>query len=141
MNSVARGFIVTELDTGMKRTKVEDLFDYLPKSKIKAGDGLEKGKYPFYTSSEKQTKYLNNFQHAPGCLVFGTGGKASIHLTTVNFSTSTDCITIKPKELQRIDPGYILHYFKGNIQVLENGFKGAGLKHISKAYLSSSASS
>ncbi len=120
----------------MKQAKLEDLFDYLPKSKIKAGDGLEKGKYPFYTSSENQSKYLNDFQHGPGCLVFGTGGKASVHLMTSNFATSTDCITIKPKPTVGIDAGYVFQYFKGNMQVLENGFKGAGLKHISKAYLS-----
>jgi type I restriction enzyme S subunit len=101
-----------------------------------AGDGLEEGKYPFYTSSENQSKYLNDFQHGPGCLVFGTGGKASVHLTTSYFATSTDCITIKPKPEVEIDAGYVFQYFKGNMQVLENGFKGAGLKHISKAYLS-----
>jgi len=120
----------------MKQTKLKDLFDYLPKSKVQAGDGLEEGMYPFYTSSENQTKYLNEYQHAPGCLVFGTGGKASVHLSTNHFSTSTDCITIKPKPEVEIDAGFVFQYFKGNMQVLENGFKGAGLKHISKAYLS-----
>lgn len=120
----------------MKQEKLENLFDYLPKSKIKAGEGLEEGAYPFYTSSETQSKYLNDFQHAPGCLVFGTGGKANVHLTTNCFSTSTDCITIKPKSTAAIDASYVFQYFKGNMQILENGFKGAGLKHISKAYLS-----
>jgi type I restriction enzyme S subunit len=120
----------------MKRGKLEDLFDYLPKSKIKAGEGLEKGLYPFYTSSDIQSKYLNDFQHESGCLVFGTGGKASVHLTTSRFATSTDCITIKPKALTEIDAAYVFQYFKSNMQVLEKGFKGAGLKHISKAYLS-----
>jgi type I restriction enzyme S subunit len=120
----------------MKLAKLEDLFDYLPKSKSKAGDGLKEGKYPFYTSSENQSKYLNDFQHGPGCLVFGTGGKASVHLTTGYFSTSADCITIKPKQNTGIDAGYVFQYLKGNMQVLENGFKGAGLKHISKGYLS-----
>lgn len=120
----------------MKQAKLKDLFDYLPKSKVQAGDGLEEGMYPFYTSSENQTKYLNKYQHGPGCLVFGTGGKASVHFTTSHFSTSTDCITIKPKSEVEIDAGYVFQYFKGNMQVLENGFKGAGLKHISKAYLS-----
>ena len=120
----------------MKQDRLKTLFDFLPKSKIKAGDGEEEGKYPFYTSSENQTKYLNEFQNEPGCLVFGTGGKASVHLTTNRFSTSTDCITIRPKERTKIDSGYVFQYFKGNMQVLESGFKGAGLKHISKAYLS-----
>lgn len=120
----------------MKQAKLKDLFDYLPKSKVQAGDGLEEGIYPFYTSSENQTKYLNEYQQGPGCLVFGTGGKASVHLTTRYFSTSTDCITIKPKPEVAIDAGYVFQYFKANMKVLESGFKGAGLKHISKAYLS-----
>jgi type I restriction enzyme S subunit len=120
----------------MKQDKFANLFEFLPKSKVKAGDGLVEGKYPFFTSSENQSKYLDEFQHEPGCLVFGTGGKASVHFTTSRFSTSTDCITIRPKPKARIDAGYVFHFFKGNMQVLESGFKGAGLKHISKAYLS-----
>lgn len=120
----------------MKQDKLINLFDFLPKSKVKAGDGLEGGQYPFYTSSENQSKYLDEFQHEPGCLVFGTGGKASVHFTTSRFATSTDCITIRPKPKARIDAGYVFQFFKGNMQVLESGFKGAGLKHISKAYLS-----
>lgn len=120
----------------MKQAKLKDLFDYLPKSKIKAGDGLESGKYPFYTSSENLSRYLNDFQYEPGCLIFGTGGKANVHLAKSRFSTSTDCITIKPKPTAQIDAQYTFQYFRGNMQVLENGFKGAGLKHISKAYLS-----
>lgn len=120
----------------MKQSKLKDLFDYLTKSKIKAGEGLTEGKYPFYTSSENQSKFLNYFQHGPGCLIFGTGGKASVHFSTNNFSVSTDCITIKPKPIAEIDAEYVFHYFKGNMRILEKGFKGAGLKHISKAYLS-----
>jgi len=120
----------------MKQDNLRNLFDFLPKSKVKAGDGLDEGRYPFYTSSENQSKYLDEFQHELGCLVFGTGGKASVHFTTSRFATSTDCITIRPKPKARIDAGYVFQFFKGNMQVLESGFKGAGLKHISKAYLS-----
>jgi type I restriction enzyme S subunit len=68
--------------------------------------------------------------------VFGTGGKANVHFATTRFATSTDCIIIRPKLNANIDAGYVFQYFKGNMQVLEKGFKGAGLKHISKAYLS-----
>ncbi|EKI0253107.1 restriction endonuclease subunit S [Enterobacter asburiae] len=120
----------------MKKSKLGDLFDYLPKSKIKAGEGLDNGPYPFYTSSGNQTKYLDDYQHEAGCLIFGTGGKASVHFATKRFATSTDCITIRPKHNAHIDASYAYQYFKSNMQVLENGFKGAGLKHISKGYLS-----
>lgn len=120
----------------MKQSKLKDLFDYLPKSKIKAGDGLDNGLYPFYTSSGNLTKYLDDYQHEAGCLIFGTGGKASVHFATKRFATSTDCIAIRPKHNAHIDASYAYQYFKSNMQVLENGFKGAGLKHISKGYLS-----
>ena len=120
----------------MKYNTINNLFDFLPKSKIKAGDGLKEGEFNFYTSSESQSKYLDEYLYEPGCLVFGTGGKASVHFSTSRFATSTDCITITPKPKVQIDPGYVFQYFKGNIQILERGFKGAGLKHISKAYLS-----
>lgn len=120
----------------MRKDKLSELFYFLPKSKFKAGDGLQKGKYPFYTSSEIQSKYLDKFQHESECLVFGTGGKANVHFTTSRFATSADCITISPKPKANIDARYVFQFFKGNMQVLENGFKGAGLKHISKAYLS-----
>lgn len=120
----------------MKQNKLSNLFDFLPKSKIKAGNGLEEGKYPFYTSSENQAKYLDEFQHEPGCLVFGTGGKASVHFTTSRFATSADCITIRPKPKAKIGANYVFQFFKGNMQVLESGFKGAGLRHISKKYIS-----
>ena len=120
----------------MKQVKVSELFDFLSKSKIKAGDGHESGEYPMYTSSENQTKYLDKYLYEPMCLVFGTGGKASVHLAISRFATSTDCITIRPKQGIEIDANYVFQYFKANMQVLENGFRGAGLKHISKKYLS-----
>ena len=120
----------------MKYHPLNNLFDFLPKSKIKAGDGLKEGEFNFYTSSESQSKYLDEYLYEPGCLVFGTGGKASVHFSESRFSTSTDCITITPKPKVQIDSGYVYQYFKGNMRVLEKGFKGAGLKHISKAYLS-----
>lgn len=120
----------------MRKEAIQDLFDFLPKSKIKAGEGLEFGFYPFYTSSEIQSKYLNDYQNGPGCLVFGTGGKASVHFTKTKFATSTDCISIKPKNSQELYGEYVFQYLKGNMEILEAGFKGAGLKHISKKYLS-----
>lgn len=58
------------------------LKDYVivqPKSKIKAGDGLSEGEYKFFTSSNTQTKWLNQFQYDRPALIFGTGGMASVH--------------------------------------------------------------
>ena len=63
-----------------------------PKSKIKAGEGKNKGKYKFFNSSNVQTKFYDEYQYDKPALIFGTGGNASIHYCDEPFSTSTDCI-------------------------------------------------
>ena len=48
-----------------------------PKSKIKAGEGLKEGKYKFFTSSNIQDKFYNDYQYDKPALIFGTGGNAT----------------------------------------------------------------
>ena len=115
--------------------KFGDLFDYENKSKIKAGEGMKIGKYPFYTSSVELTKFLNEFQFEKNSLIFGTGGNASIHYCDLPFSASTDCLVAFSKDDQKVDAKYVYYFLFGNINILEEGFKGAGLKHISKGYI------
>lgn len=112
------------------------LRDYLqpqPKSKVKAGQGLEFGTYKFFTSSAVQSKYLNEYSYDEPALIFGTGGSASVHYCNEPFSTSTDCIVMYAKE--SADLKLLYYYLNGNIVLLQNGFKGAGLQHISKQYI------
>ncbi len=118
-----------------KFVRFGDLFDYENKSKIKAGDGLQKGKYPFYTSSNELSKYLDEYSFDKTSLIFGTGGNASIHYSDVPFSVSTDCVVAIPIDESIINPKFVFYYLSGNINLLEEGFKGAGLKHISKAFI------
>jgi type I restriction enzyme S subunit len=74
--------------------KFDDLFNFAKKSKIKAGDGLKEGIYPFYTSSATLSKRIDVFQEDRISLIFGTGGQASVHYVDEQFSTSTDCILL-----------------------------------------------
>jgi type I restriction enzyme S subunit len=115
--------------------KFGDLFNYENKSKIKAGDGLIEGTYPFYTSSVELTKYVNESQFGNISLVFGTGGNASIHYVDTPFSVSTDCLVAFAKDPSKVYSKFAYYYLSGNINLLEEGFKGAGLKHISKGYI------
>ena len=115
--------------------KFGDCFDYEVKSKIKAGDGLQTGKYPFYTSSSELSKYLDEYQYDKVSLVFGTGGNASVHYTDIPFSASTDCLVAIAKDESEIFTKFIFYYLSGNINLLKDGFKGAGLKHVSKSYI------
>ncbi len=117
----------------MEKVKLGEIFEYLPKSKFKAGDGKEKGKYKFFTSSNVQNKFIDKFIYDGEYLIFGTGGKASINYCNDKFSTSTDNFVVKVNN--EFNVKLIFLYFKNNMEILEKGFKGASIKHISKEYI------
>ncbi|MFZ4632435.1 MAG: restriction endonuclease subunit S [Patescibacteria group bacterium] len=121
----------------MKFIKFSQLLDFQKKSHIKAGDGLSEGSFSFFTSSPILSKLINTSQFNLPSLIFGTGGSASVHICEKPFSVSTDCLVaqLKPEALGKFDIKFVYYYLFGNIEILENGFKGAGLKHISKGYI------
>lgn len=118
----------------MIKKKFGLLFYFEPKSKIKAGAGSDKGEYPFYTSSGNLTKKVEIAQYRGNSLIFGTGGQPSVHFSLVPFSTSTDCVVATPRT-KEVNPQYVYYFLKGNMYILQRGFRGAGLKHISKSYI------
>lgn len=111
-----------------------DLVIAQEKSKIKAGEGKTKGDYKFFTSSNIQTKYVDFFQYDKPALIFGTGGIPSVHYCDEPFSTSTDCIVFYTKN-NRYSLKSLYLFFESHMNLLEEGFHGAGLQHISKKYL------
>ena len=118
----------------MKKIKIGDILEIQPKSKVKAGEGITNGKYPFYTCSNELTKSVNTADYEGDALIMGTGGMASIHYEKGKFSTSTDCLVYKSNK--NVNLSLINKYLRTNIYLLENGFKGAGLRHISRDYIS-----
>ncbi len=116
--------------------KFSDVFEFKNKSGIKAGEGLEQGRYFFYTSSDEQTKFLNEYLFDSDALIFGTGGNASVHFTDKKFAVSTDCLVAQPIDKKKAHAKFYYYFLRGSMRILERGFKGAGLKHISKSYIS-----
>lgn len=114
--------------------KIKDICKFYSKSKIKAGEGMLFGKYPFYTSSNILSKYLDSYEINREGIILGTGGNASIHYCEGEFSVSTDCLVMYSND-KEIKSEYIYYYLFSNIHILEHGFRGAGLKHISKKYI------
>lgn len=117
----------------MENVNLGEIFEYLPKSKFKAGDGKERGKYKFFTSSNVQNKFIDEFVYDGEYLIFGTGGKASINYCKGKFATSTDNFVVEVDK--EFSTKLIFLYFKNDMQKLEKGFKGASIKHISKEYI------
>lgn len=113
--------------------KVSELYTYAPKSRIKAGQSNPNGKYQFYASSPDENRRCDEFLYDAPAIIMGTGGSATLHYYDGKFATSTDCLTLIPNE--KVIPKYLYYFFLGNFDVLETGFKGAGLKHTNKGYI------
>jgi type I restriction enzyme S subunit len=118
----------------MQKLALKDCFIFLKKSGLKASDSLTEGNFPFYSSSKRLSKYTDTPVYEGESLIFGTGGMASIHYASTQFSTSNDCFVVQ-KNSSNIFTKYVYHFLNSNIHILENGFRGAGLKHISKDYI------
>lgn len=118
---------------GKKIYKFSEILKFSKKSHRKAGDGLNDGKYQFFTSSQIQRKWLNEADYKEESVILGTGGLPSVHIAQ-NFSTSADTFIFTPSN-KDISLRYIYYFLSGNIDLLAKGFKGAGLKHLSKQYV------
>jgi type I restriction enzyme S subunit len=110
------------------------IFTFENKSKHTASEGKEKGDFKFFTSSNFQSKFVDSFHLDGEFLIFGTGGNASIHYSNEKFSTSTDCLIAKTNNTSILTK-YVYYYLAANMYLLVAGFRGAGLKHISKSYI------
>jgi type I restriction enzyme, S subunit len=118
-----------------KIIRLGDVFRFAAKSKFKASQGKEEGKYKFFTSSPVQKKWIDEATFESESIIFGTGGSASVHYAIDKFSTSTDCLVAELDKEAELSIKYVYYFLLFNIEVLERGFKGAGLKHISKKYI------
>lgn len=112
---------------------LEEVCEFLPKSKKQASYGNKEGEYPFYTSSQSCNKYCDEYDYEDECLIIGTGGTANIKYSS-KFCCSTDNIIIKINTGQLVK--YIYYYLSSNIEILQKGFLGVGIQHISKEYIS-----
>ena len=108
--------------------------EFLPKSKRQASYGNKEGIYPFYTSSQTCKQFCDTYDYENECLIIGTGGNANIKYSG-KFACSTDNFVIQIKDGQISK--YVYYYLSCNIDILQKGFQGVGLQHISKQYTQS----
>jgi len=122
-----------QYEEGVVVKRLSEVCKFLSKSKRQASYGEKHGEYPFYTSSQICSKYCDEYDYEDECLIIGTGGSANIKYSS-KFSCSTDNFVIKINTEQLVK--YIYYYLSINIEVLQKGFVGVGLQHISKEYIS-----
>lgn len=107
--------------------------NYKPKSKIKAGYGKDKGNYPLFNSSSEQSLWVDEYLYDGETIFIPTGGKAAINYFNGKCAGTTDniCFSCKNGLLTK----YAYLFLWRDLEILQNGFKGSGLEHISKEYV------
>ncbi len=133
--SIPNPYKVFSFNTNYKIIALEDLVNFLPKSKRQASYGKAKGLYPFFTSSAIQKKYVDNPDFTQETIIIGDGGKSSIHIHN-KFSASDHNFIIRTKS-NKILNKYLYFVLKGNFSIITDGLHGATLQNISKEYLKS----
>lgn len=123
---------VEEHNEGIVIKTLGEVCEFLPKSKRPASYGEKQGKYNFYSSSQTCSKYCDTYDYEDECLIIGTGGTANIKYCS-KFSCSADNFVIKINNDQLAK--YIYYYLLINIEILQRGFIGVGIQHISKEYV------
>jgi len=117
------------MDEGYESVKLGSIFKYEKKSKRKSSFGNEIGKYNFYTSCDN-VKKCDEADYNEECLIIEYNIKASIEIDSC-FSCSENNYVIKTPNAK-----YIYYLFKGNMKILNDGYKGTFIKQLSKEYLS-----
>ena len=107
---------------------------YLPKSTANASDGKKEGEYPFFTSSVEQNKWTDNYLYDDNCLIIGNGGVANIQYYSGKFSTGSHSFVTKAI-VDFVSTKYVYLYFYSDLSLLEAGFRGVGIKNISKEFI------
>ncbi|MGJ0356032.1 N-6 DNA methylase [Aliarcobacter cryaerophilus] len=122
-----------EIKSKWERVKLGDYIEFSKKSKRPASNGLSKGKYPFFTSSQIQDKWVDFCDYNIESIIIGDGGNSSIFISS-NFSASDHNFIFNSK-YNEISNKYIFFYYKTNFRLILNGLQGIALKNISKNYI------
>ena len=121
-------------DNTVRSMKMSEIVKYLPKSTLNASDGKEKGMYPFFTSSVEQNKFTDDYLYDDECLIIGNGGVANIQYWNGKFSAGSHSFVTKSVS-DEVRTRFIYLYFYSKMNVLEEGFRGVGIKNIPKEYI------
>ena len=132
-DELVKSQFIEQLSLEKREIRLGDIISYKAKSKIQARDGKCSGKYPLFNSSDEQTLWIDNYLYDNETIFIPTGGKAAINFFKGKCSSTTDNICFSGNEAYLTK--YIYLSLWSNLSILQKGFKGSGLQHISKEYV------
>ena len=121
-----------EIKSRWKTALLGQHIQFSPKSKRPASQGKERGRYPFFTSSPVQSKFIDAADHHVRSVIIGDGGKSGVHIAS-KFSASDHNFVITANA--SLDLDYLYYWLSGNFHVLASGLKGANLQNIPKSHV------
>ena len=132
-DELVKSQFIEQLSLEKREIRLGDIISYKKKKKIQARDGKCSGKYPLFNSSDEQTLWIDNYLYDNETIFIPTGGKAAINFFKGKCSSTTDNICFSGNEAYLTK--YIYLSLWSNLSILQKGFKGSGLQHISKEYV------
>jgi type I restriction enzyme M protein len=116
--------------------KLGDICEFVGKGGRPASFATENGKIPFIVSSSFEKK-CDSADFDMEALIIGDGGSANIHYINGRFSASDHTYVLKNKNEETVSLEYIYGLILNNLEIIEKGFQGQGLKNVSKKHLES----
>lgn len=111
-----------------KSLTMDSIVNDLPKSKLDAKVGSNKGDYRFFKSSA-EVYWSGDFIYDTEAIIMADGGKANIEYYNGKFSTSNHVYVFNSPLLNN---KYFYYLLKSNMHLIDNCFQGAALKNLSK---------
>ena len=121
-----------QCNNNYKIVKLDEICNFLSKSKRNASFGSSLGKYNFYTSSDN-IKKCDVADYKEECIIIGTGGNSCIHYNKDKFSCSGDTLLI---QFENINTKYMYFTLLSNWDILKENMHGTTIKHVTKEMLS-----
>jgi len=122
--------MIEEQKKGMK--SLFDLCNFEKKSKRKAGEGMKRGEFPFYTSSVIIKRIdIDDYNFKNSAIIIGTGGNANVHRSK-RFSCSADTFVLHSKNEKHVSSLFIYYYLKNNLEKLSKLYTGTTIAHFTK---------
>ncbi len=113
-----------------------EICEFIGKGGRPASFAIDNGKIPFVVSSLEQKK-CDSADFEMEALVIGDGGSANIHYLDGKFSASDHTYVLKAQNQTNVVLKYIYQVIRNNLDLIERGFQGQGLKNVSKKHLQS----
>lgn len=117
---------------GWRKVKLGDIIIKMKKADHGAKDGLDNGKYPFFTNSTTDKKlYFNEYDYDEPIILANTGGAAYFKYCDEKCSGSRDLFVFKC--IDDIDTKFLYYVLHDNTEKInEEMFKGVAIKHLQK---------